>query len=93
MPTIRSPANDERNGPDRNGQCMVHAAACRHLWVDWIVNYTNYDVSTITEDIIDMCAATSIHSIASIITILDGVGCPITTVYGDIIHNTSFSIH
>ena len=70
------------------------ACSCRHLWIDWIVNYTNYDVSTITEDIIDMCAATSIHSIASIITTLDGVGCPITTnVYDDIIHNTLFSIH
>ena len=61
------------------------AAVGMHLWVDWIVNYTKYDVSSSTEDIVNICAASSIHSTASIITTLDGVGCPITTnVYGDI---------
>ena len=44
----------------------------------WRVNYTNHDVSTITKDIIVVCAASSVHSIAGIITTSDVVGRPIT---------------
>ena len=88
MPIISSPARMTRGMTQK--EMASGAAVGMHLWVDWIFNYTKYDVSTITEDIVDICAASSIHSTASIIT---NVSCPITNVYGDIIHNTLSLIH